>query len=138
DAALADPRLDADRVGVLGGSYGGYITPMLTPPTDRFAAADVERGLPAPASFAGSGGPRWYFCGGHVGGRGGQGAARRPRGQLEQGQRWYVGLKQRGVPAELLLFPGEGHELSRSGTPKHRIARFEHILAWWQRHLPVS
>jgi dipeptidyl aminopeptidase/acylaminoacyl peptidase len=39
------------------------------------------------------------------------------------------------VPAELLLFPGEGHELSRSGLPSHRLARFDAILDWWSRHL---
>jgi hypothetical protein len=48
-----------------------------------------------------------------------------------------VELKRRGVPSELLLFPGEGHELSRSGRPKHRLARFEHILRWWARWLPT-
>jgi dipeptidyl aminopeptidase/acylaminoacyl peptidase len=47
----------------------------------------------------------------------------------------YVALKLRGVPTELLLFPGEGHELSRSGLPSHRVARFEAILDWWRRYL---
>lgn len=158
DAALADPRLDADRVGVLGGSYGGFMTAWLTTRTDRFAAAIVERGFLDPASFVGSADIGWYFSQAYVGADAEQVAAQSPMAHLdkvstptlvihseqdwrcpvEQGQRWYVGLKQRGVPAELLLFPGEGHELSRSGTPKHRLARFEHILAWWQRHLPVS
>ena len=55
----------------------------------------------------------------------GPGTLERP---VEQGQRWFVELKRRGVPAELLLFPGEGHELSRSGRPSHRKARFEHVL----------
>jgi dipeptidyl aminopeptidase/acylaminoacyl peptidase len=54
---------------------------------------------------------------------------------VEQAQRLFVALKARGVPAELLLFPGEGHELSRSGLPSHRLARFEAILGWWSRHL---
>jgi hypothetical protein len=56
---------------------------------------------------------------------------------VEQGMRLYVELKRRGVPSELLLFPGEGHELSRSGRPKHRLARFEHVLRWWARWLPT-
>jgi hypothetical protein len=42
------------------------------------------------------------------------------------------------VPSELLLFPGEGHELSRSGRPRHRLARLEHVLRWWARWLPTS
>jgi hypothetical protein len=42
------------------------------------------------------------------------------------------------VPTELLLFPGEGHELSRSGRPRHRLARLEHVLRWWARWLPTA
>lgn len=57
---------------------------------------------------------------------------------LEQGTRLFVELKRRGVPTELLLFPGEGHELSRSGRPSHRRARLEHVLRWWGRWLPTS
>ncbi|WP_022919646.1 S9 family peptidase [Ruania albidiflava] len=158
DAALTDPRLAADRVGVLGGSYGGYMTAWLTTRTDRFVAAIVERGFLDPASFVGSADIGWYFSEAYVGSDAEQVTAQSPmvhldrvrtptlvihseqdwRCPVEQGQRWYVGLKQRGVPAELLLFPGEGHELSRSGTPKHRLARFEHILRWWNRYLPVG
>jgi dipeptidyl aminopeptidase/acylaminoacyl peptidase len=54
---------------------------------------------------------------------------------VEQAQRLYVALKRRGVPVEMLLFPGEGHELSRSGRPSHRVARFDAILDWWSRYL---
>jgi hypothetical protein len=57
---------------------------------------------------------------------------------LEQGARLFVELKRRGVPTELLLFPGASHELSRSGRPRHRLARFEHILRWWARWLPTA
>ena len=46
DAALeAHPYLDPDRVGVLGGSYGGYLTSWLVTQTDRFAAACSERAV---------------------------------------------------------------------------------------------
>ena len=48
---------------------------------------------------------------------------------VEQAQRMYVALKRRGVPTELLLFPGEGHELSRSGRPRHRLARLDTCCA---------
>lgn len=156
--ALTDPRLDGQRVGVLGGSYGGYMTAWLTTRTDRFAAAIVERGFLDPASFVGSADIGWFFSQAYVGSDPEQVAAQSPMAHLdkvstptlvihseqdwrcpvEQGQRWYVGLKQRGVPAELLLFPGEGHELSRSGTPQHRLARFEHILRWWEKYLPIA
>ncbi len=57
---------------------------------------------------------------------------------VEQGQRLFVALKLRGIDTEFLLFPGEGHELSRSGLPLHRVARFEHILRWWAKYLPTA
>ncbi|WFR68361.1 prolyl oligopeptidase family serine peptidase [Curtobacterium flaccumfaciens] len=57
---------------------------------------------------------------------------------IEQGHRQFVALKRAGVDASFLVFPGEGHELSRSGRPQHRAQRFEHVLAWWARHLPVT
>jgi dipeptidyl aminopeptidase/acylaminoacyl peptidase len=54
---------------------------------------------------------------------------------LEQAQRLYVALRRRGVPVEMLLFPGEGHEMSRAGLPSHRIARFEAIVEWFERYV---
>lgn len=158
DAALADPALDADRVGVMGGSYGGYLTALLIGRTDRFAAAVVERAFTDPVSFVGSGDTGWYLVDQQLGSDPARLAeqsalaaapaittptlvvhAEEDRATpLEQGQRLYVELKRRGVPSELLLFPGEGHDLSRSGRPTHRLARFEHILRWWARWLAVD
>ena len=57
---------------------------------------------------------------------------------LSQAERYYSTLKLHGVETELVVFPGENHELSRSGRPRHRQQRFELILDWWQRHLPVG
>ena len=160
DAALADPALDETRVGVMGGSYGGYLTAWLTTRTHRFAGAIVERGFLDPVSFVGSSDIGWFFGLEYLGDAATPegaaavaaqspmaqvGSVRTPtlvihseqdwRCPVEQGQRWFVELKRRGVPVELLLFPGEGHELSRSGRPSHRKARFEHVLRWWARHL---
>ncbi|MGC0144863.1 S9 family peptidase [Pseudactinotalea sp. Z1732] len=158
DGALAaHPSLEAQRVGVLGGSYGGYMTAWLTTRTDRFVAAIVERGFLDPVSFEGSSDIGWFFGIKYLGEDPDQVAAQSPmahidkvatptmvihseqdwRCPVEQGQRWFVGLKRRGVETEFLLFPGEGHELSRSGRPQHRLARFEHILTWWDKYLPV-
>ena len=160
DTALATyPELDATRQGVLGGSYGGYMTAWLTtrPEASRFTAAIVERGFLDPVSFVGSSDIGWYFGLAYLGNEPEKVAAQSPmahidsvttptlvihsehdwRCPVEQGQRWYVGLKRRGVETEFLLFPGEGHELSRSGRPRHRLQRFEAILEWWQRYLPV-
>ncbi|QHT55465.1 S9 family peptidase [Cellulomonas sp. H30R-01] len=163
DAAATLPEVDADRVGVMGGSYGGYLTAWLTTRTDRFAAAVVERGFLDPVSFVGSSDIGWFFGLEYLGDAADEdgaravaaqspmahvGAVRTPtlvihseqdwRCPVEQGQRWFVELRRRGVEAELLLFPGEGHELTRSGRPRHRRQRFEHVLAWWGRHLPTS
>jgi dipeptidyl aminopeptidase/acylaminoacyl peptidase len=158
DAALDDPALDADRVGVMGGSYGGYLTALLIGRTARFAGAVVERAFTDPVSFVGSSDIGWYFPDRYLGTDPARLAAQSAlasapnittptlvihseedwRTPVEQGARLYVELKRRGVPSELLLFPGEGHELSRSGRPRHRLARFEHILRWWARWLPTA
>jgi dipeptidyl aminopeptidase/acylaminoacyl peptidase len=158
DCALQDPRLDGTRVGVMGGSYGGYLTALLTTRTDRFAGAIVERGFLDPVSFAGSSDIGWVFGHEYVGDDPAAVAAQSPmaaitnvrtptlvihseqdwRCPVEQGQRWFAQLRRQGVPTELLLFPGEGHELTRSGRPSHRLARFEHVLRWWRTHLPVG
>ncbi len=158
DAALEDPALDADRVGVMGGSYGGYLTTLLLGRTTRFTAAISERAFLDPVSFVGSSDIGWFFPDRYLGtdpdqvraqsAMAGASAITTPtmvihseqdwRCPLEQGTRLYVELKRRGVPTELLLFPGEGHELTRSGRPRHRLARFEHVLRWWARWLPTS
>jgi len=157
DHALTDERLDGDRVGVMGGSYGGYMTALLTTRTERFRAAIVERGYLDANSFVGSSDIGWFFPRQYHGSRDAAveqspirhvDRVRTPtlvihsesdwRTPVEQGQRWFTELKLRGVPVELLLFPAESHELSRSGRPRHRRQRFEHILRWWAGHLPVG
>ncbi|QXG76489.1 S9 family peptidase [Modestobacter sp. L9-4] len=158
DAALQDPALDASRVGIMGGSYGGFMTTLLLGRTDRFVAGISERGFNDPVSFVGSSDIGFFFPDEYVGTDPERVAAQSPmagahrittptlvihseedwRCPLEQGTRLFVELKRRGVPTELLLFPGEGHELSRSGTPGHRRARLEHVLRWWGRWLPTT
>jgi dipeptidyl aminopeptidase/acylaminoacyl peptidase len=156
DAALQDPRLDAGRVGVMGGSYGGLMTTWLAARHGgRFRAAISERSLNAPDSFLGSSDIGAWFIDAYLGAHPARVEAQSPlaladairiptliihseedwRCPLEQAQRLFVALRRNGVDAELLLFPGEGHELSRSGLPSHRVARFEAILDWWARHL---
>jgi dipeptidyl aminopeptidase/acylaminoacyl peptidase len=159
DHVLVDGRftLDPARVGVMGGSYGGYMTALLTTRTDRFAGAIVERGYLDANSFVGSSDIGWFFPGEYHGSpeaavaQSPIGAVDRVttptlvihsetdwRTPIEQGQRWFTALRLRGVPTELLIFPAESHELSRSGRPRHRRQRFEHILRWWGRHLPLE
>jgi dipeptidyl aminopeptidase/acylaminoacyl peptidase len=156
DKALERPELDASRVGVLGGSHGGFMTSWLAGHHGhRFRAAISERAVNAIDSFTGSSDIGWVFAADMYGPDVERQRAQSPltyadqidipmliihseqdwRCPIEQGQRLYVALKHRGVPVEMLIFPGEGHELSRSGLPSHRVARMEAILDWWSRHL---
>jgi dipeptidyl aminopeptidase/acylaminoacyl peptidase len=151
-------KLDADRLGVMGGSYGGYMTAWITAHDHRFTAAIVERGFLDPVSALGSSDIGWFFTPQYFGADQDHVRTQSPlhvvdqvrtptlvihseddlRCPIEHAQRYYQALWASGVEAELLVFPGEDHELSRSGTPWHRRARFEHILRWWDRYLPVG
>ncbi len=151
-------ELDAAALGIMGGSYGGYLTAWTISHDHRFKASIVERGFLDPVSFTGSSDIGWFFGGEYTGRSAEQMAAQSPmarveqvrtptlvihseedlRCPVEQGQRYFTALKQLGVEAAFLVFPGENHELSRSGTPHHRKQRFDQILHWWSRHLPTA
>jgi dipeptidyl aminopeptidase/acylaminoacyl peptidase len=154
----ADPRLDGDRVGVMGGSYGGYMTAWVIAHDHRFAGAIVERGFLDPTAFPGSSDIGSFFGQEYVGTDPAQIAAQSPmavvdrvktptlvlhseldfRCPLEQATRYYAALKKQGTEAEMLIFPGEDHELTRGGRPQHRVQRFDAVLDWWRRYLPVT
>jgi dipeptidyl aminopeptidase/acylaminoacyl peptidase len=155
DAALQDERLDPSRVGIMGGSHGGFMTTWIAAHHGEwFRAAISERAVNALDSFHGSSDIGAYFPG-PLYGPPETWARESPltyadrielpfliihsehdwRCPVEQAQRLFVALRTRGHEAEMLLFPGEGHEMSRSGLPSHRVARFDAILEWWGRHL---
>jgi dipeptidyl aminopeptidase/acylaminoacyl peptidase len=156
DAALARPDLDGNRVGVLGGSHGGYMTSWLVGHSDRFRAAVSERAVNAIDSFIGSSDIGWGFVSDLYTADDPDELRRQSpltyadaistpllivhseedwRCPLEQAQRLYVALRNRDATVEMLLMPGEGHEMSRSGLPSHRVARFDAILDWFERYL---
>ena len=156
DVALERPDLDASRVGIMGGSYGGFMTSWLAAHHgERFKAAWSERAVNAWDSFLGSSDIGYTFVDAYVGSDPEVQRERSPltyadriripfcvahseedwRCPVEQAQRMFVALRRAGVDAEFLLFPGEGHELTRSGKPRHRIQRFDAILDWWSRRL---
>ncbi|MTD57360.1 S9 family peptidase [Amycolatopsis pithecellobii] len=158
DSALERPALDSSRVGVMGGSYGGFMTAWLAAHHgERFRAAWSERAVTAWDSMVGSSDIGWLFVDAYLGSEPEVQRERSPltyadrisipflvahsehdwRCPVEQAQRLFVALKRAGAEVEMLLFPGEGHELTRSGKPRHRIQRFEAVLEWWSRHLPV-
>ena len=150
--------MDGDRLGVLGGSYGGYMTSWIVGHTDRFRAACSERAVNNFLLEGGSSDLGWGF-------RGEFGAywfeapneylavspstyaadietpllilhsendLRCPVGHAED---LFTILRLLGREVELVRFPEESHELSRSGSPVHRVQRFEIILEWFDRYL---
>lgn len=158
EAAVEDPQLDGDRLGVMGGSYGGFMTTLLAGTDQRFTAGISERAVNVWDSFTGSSDIGWFFVENYCGSDLQRQHEQSPltyadnitmpmliihseedwRCPVEQAHRLFERLQRKGVESEMLLFPGEGHELSRSGLPSHRVARFEAILEWWGRHLPTG
>jgi dipeptidyl aminopeptidase/acylaminoacyl peptidase len=159
DTALEKyPFLDADRLGVLGGSYGGYLTSWTVGHTKRFKAALSERSVNNLVSAFGSsdlfwvferqfGGPMWEDVDAWL--RMSPATYARDietpllivhsetdlRCNIEQGEHLFILLRLLGKEVEMLRFPAESHELSRSGSPIHRVQRFEAILDWFGRYL---
>lgn len=150
--------VDPDRVGVIGGSYGGYMTSWMIGHTDRFAAAVSERSvnnlltLEHGSDIAGSfvnyvgashiDAPEIYLRHSPI-----QyvrdidtpllivHSEQDLRCPVNQGEELFVALRLLGRTPEFVRFPGESHELSRSGAPCHRVQRAEIILDFFRRHL---
>lgn len=149
---------DPDRVGVMGGSYGGWMTTWIVAHTDRFKAACSERAVNSWNSMHGSSDIGWTFKGqfGTFAFEDQEGWAKVSpltyatdittpllilhsendlRCPIEQAEQLFTVLRLRKQDVELVRFPAEGHELSRSGSPAHRVQRFEIILDWFDRKL---
>jgi dipeptidyl aminopeptidase/acylaminoacyl peptidase len=159
DAALEHyDFVDPDRLGVLGGSYGGFMTSWIVGHTNRFKAACSERAVNNLVSAYGSSDVFWAFAGmfgsflyedldAWV--------ERSPstyakdidtpllvmhsendlRCAVEQAEHLFITLRLARKEVEFVRFPVESHELSRSGSPTHRVQRFEILLDWFDRHL---
>jgi dipeptidyl aminopeptidase/acylaminoacyl peptidase len=155
--------LDPERLGVMGGSYGGYLTSWIVGHTRRFRAACSERAVNAMWSMFGTSDIGHAFQEAHAGGRPpwedlGWYLERSPlsyardihtpllivhseddlRCPMEQAEQLYVALKKLRRPVRLVRFPDEDHELSRAGRPRHRLARFRILLEWFGEHLPAG
>ncbi len=157
--AASLPWIDDRRMGVLGGSYGGYMTNWVITHTDRFKAAVTMRSTcnrmsQFGASDAAFTNGEWEFDGDPWDNPKAY-LDRSPlmyvrnvstpvmlihseqdlRCPMEQAEEFFTALKKTKKTAVLVRFPNENHELSRSGQPKHRIERLEYILAWFDRYL---
>jgi dipeptidyl aminopeptidase/acylaminoacyl peptidase len=143
---------------VIGGSYGGYMTSWIVGHTKRFKAAISERAVNNLVSMFGSsdlfwvferqfGGPLWENVDTYL--------ERSPstyakaietpvlvlhseqdlRCNIEQGEHLFNLLRLLRKDVEILRFPAESHELTRGGSPIHRVQRFEAVLEWFERYL---
>lgn len=149
---------DRDRLGVMGGSYGGYMTSWICGHTDRFKAACSERAVNNWHSMSGSSDLGWILQG-YFGAPAWEAtdellklspityapnittpmlilhSEQDHRCPIEQAEQLFTILRLLDRDVEFVRFPGEGHELSRSGSPLHRARRFEILLDWFERKL---
>ena len=159
DAALQQfDFIDPDRLGVIGGSYGGYMTSWIVSHDDRFKAACSERSVNNMFSEFGSADFGWFH-------RAYTGVwpyedvapylAQSPttyadkittpllilhsendlRCPIEQAEHLFTILRLLGREVEFVRFPAESHELTRSGSPFHRVTRLEIVVDWFDRYL---
>ncbi|MEM7798602.1 MAG: S9 family peptidase [Chloroflexota bacterium] len=159
DALSRRPYVDSDRLGVTGGSCGGFLTNWIVGHTDRFSAAVTQRSVtelvskfgtsdngPEQATSEGGGTPwtnvthLWESSP----------IAYAPqintplliihseedhRCAVSQAEALFAALRWHGKEVELILFEGESHGLSNGGRPGNRIERLRRILAWFNTYL---
>jgi dipeptidyl aminopeptidase/acylaminoacyl peptidase len=160
DALIAEGRADPDRLGVTGGSYGGYLTSWIVGHTDRFRAAVTCRSVNDMSALMQSGdigGPEFGRV--HFGATPWddpdlfrahsplsyasqirtplliQHAERDLRTTVTQAEELFSVLRSLRRPVRLLRVPEESHELTRSGTPFRRVANLELIVDWFRHFL---
>jgi dipeptidyl aminopeptidase/acylaminoacyl peptidase len=154
---IAQGYIDPERLVVTGGSYGGFMTVWVIGHDDRFKAAVAQRGVYDLVSFYSTSdiplltewefsatpwedpmllwkySPLAYVKDIHT-----------PlllihsendfRAPIPAAEGLFVALRRLKHHVEMVRYPRDGHELSRSGEPKHRIDRIQRILDWFDRH----
>ncbi len=162
DHVLQLDWLDSARLGVTGGSYGGYMTNWIIGQTQRFSAAVSCRSTCNRYSQFGNSdigykngeyefpGPPWESADFYM--------KHSPisyvanvttplllvhsendyRCPVSQAEEFFVALKYLRRCVQLVRFPQEGHELSRSGRPDHRLERLERMLGWFKQYIPTN
>jgi dipeptidyl aminopeptidase/acylaminoacyl peptidase len=159
EVLAANGDLDASRVGVQGGSYGGLVTTWLLAESDVFAAGWAERGPYNLVSLAGTNDESPWFFETYLGRNVTEDPAAYWAGStlrlaagitaplaimhseedhrcpIQQAEELFMALKLLGRHAEFIRFPGESHGLSRTGSPVHRVQRIEQLMEWFTRWL---
>ena len=155
----ANPWIDAKRVGVAGGSYGGFMVNWIIGHTNAFAAAVSQRSISNWSTMANLSDIGYYFEPDQAGATTWSEPAKlwdssplkyadrvkTPtlflhsdedyRCPLAESLQLYTALQLFGVDTRLCLFHGENHELSRSGKPRHRVTRLAEITNWFDKYL---
>lgn len=154
---IADPA----RLGVTGGSGGGILTNWIVTQTDRFRGAVAQRSIADWSQFWYDADfwlaqPSWFRGAPFEARQKADFAARSPITFVDRvktpllliegdadlrtppgagGEQMFRALKYLHRPTAMVRFPGESHELSRSGQPWHRIERMRHIAAWFDKYV---
>jgi dipeptidyl aminopeptidase/acylaminoacyl peptidase len=159
DALLQKGYIDERRMGVTGGSYGGFMTNWLIGHTDRFKAAVTDRSVTNLASDFGSGDIGWIFADDEMETTPWENLGRYMqhspisyvknmhtplliihseqdlRCNIEQAEQLFAALKYLGREVLFVRFEGQSHGLSRAGHPKLRLERLRHIRDWFDKYL---
>jgi dipeptidyl aminopeptidase/acylaminoacyl peptidase len=158
DALIERGVVDPKRLGVTGGSGGGLLTNWVIAKTNRFAAAATQRCVSDWTAMAWSSDfafftPFWFRRQPWENPE--EWLERSPvryaadvttplmvihseedwRTPIAQGEAMFRALKQQGKTAVMIRFPGENHELTRSGFPMHRVQNQQHLRAWFDHWL---
>ncbi len=159
DTLLQKGYIDEQRMGVTGGSYGGYMTNWLIGHTNRFKVAITDRSVTNLASDFGSCDLGWTFADDELDTTPWDGLDRYMRMSpityvknihtplliihseqdlrcnIEQAEQLFAALKYLGREVLFVRFEGQSHGLSRGGHPKLRKERLKHILDWFGKYL---
>ncbi|MBB4823603.1 dipeptidyl aminopeptidase/acylaminoacyl peptidase [Sporosarcina luteola] len=150
--------IDKERLGVTGGSYGGFMTNWIVGHTDRFKAAVTQRSICNWISFFGVSDIGYYFSDwqiladmknvdtlwNHSPLKYAENvetpllilhSEKDFRCPIEQAEQLYITLKSMGKETEFVRFPDADHNLSRTGTPNLRIERLNEITSWFAKYL---
>ncbi|WP_210364638.1 S9 family peptidase [Bacillus sp. REN3] len=150
--------IDKDRLGVTGGSYGGFMTNWIVGHTDRFKAAATQRSISNWISFYGVSDIGYYFTEWQIKADLNDHetlwkhsplayadkidtpllilhSEKDYRCPIEQAEQMFIALKRQGKTAKLIRFPESNHELSRSGKPDLRLKRLEYLAGWFNEYL---